>query len=174
LLGLSRALALVSRGALYLSGIGLVAMTVTVTWQVFSRYVLNDSPSWTEATSIQMMSWFIFLGAAVGVRERFHLGFDVLLYIMPPSAKVWLRMLADIAVLVFACGMVGYGMQLIVQTWSARIPVLGLPGGFNYMPVFTGGVLMVIFVLERIVLRLLGVDVDTLADEVSSHVSEAQ
>ena len=34
--------------SLWLAGIGLVLMTVFVAWQVFCRYVLNDSPSWTE------------------------------------------------------------------------------------------------------------------------------
>lgn len=169
---ISRALLVTSRVALYLAGLGLVTMTAVVAWQVFSRYVLNNSPSWTEATSIQVMSWFIFLGAAVGVRERFHMGFDVLLYVLPPGAKVWLRGLADVAVFAFGAGMVGFGLQLIIQTWSAIIPVLGLPGGFNYMPVATGGLLICIFTLERIVLRLAGVDVDSEADV--AHVSEAQ
>ena len=58
-------------------------MTVIVAYQVFMRYVVNASPSWTEGGSIMIMSWFIFLGAAVGVRENFHMGFDVLLYVLP-------------------------------------------------------------------------------------------
>ncbi len=44
-------------------------MTAIVAWQVFCRYVLNDSPSWTEPGAVILMSWFIFLGAAVGVRR---------------------------------------------------------------------------------------------------------
>ena len=62
-------------------------MTAIVAWQVFCRYVLNDSPSWTEPGAIMLMSWFIFLGAAVGVRENYHLGFDVLLYVLPKAAR---------------------------------------------------------------------------------------
>ncbi len=73
--------------ALYVAGIGLVLMTLMVGWQVFCRYVLNDSPSWTEPGAVMLMSWFIFLGAAVGVRENNHLGFDVLLYVVPPGGK---------------------------------------------------------------------------------------
>ena len=65
----------ISDGALYLAGFGLVAMTVLVAYQVFSRFILNSSPSWTETSAIMIMSWFIFLGAAIGVRENFHMGF---------------------------------------------------------------------------------------------------
>lgn len=173
--GISLALARTSRYALYVAAFGLVLMTAIVAIQVFSRYVLNRSPSWTEASSIQVMSWFIFIAAAVGVRERFHMGFDVLLYVLPPSAKVWLRGLSDIAVFAFGLGMVGYGGQLIFDTWTATIPVLNLPGGFNYMPVAFGGFLICLFTLERIVLRLQGVDVDSVVNrDAPASVIEAE
>ncbi len=61
-----------STAALWLAGLGLVLMTAFVAWQVFGRYVLNRSPSWTEPAAVMLMSWFIFLGAAVGVRENYH------------------------------------------------------------------------------------------------------
>ena len=37
---------------------------------------------------------------------------------------------------------------------------LHLPGGFTYMPIVAGGVLMVLFALERLVLRASGIRVD--------------
>ena len=89
LLAASRVFSAISTAALWLAGVGLVAMTSLVAYQVFMRYVINSSPSWTEAASIQIMSWFIFLGAAVGVREKFHMGFDVLLYALPEVPHVW-------------------------------------------------------------------------------------
>ena len=67
-------------------------MTAIVAWQVFGRYVLNQSPSWTEPASVLLMSWFIFLGAAVGVRDGNHLGFDVCSPLLPHGGQI---MLAD-------------------------------------------------------------------------------
>lgn len=66
---LGRGLSWLGTLSLWMAGVGLVAMTLIVAWQVFCRYVLNDSPSWTEPGAVMLMSWFIFLGAAVGVRE---------------------------------------------------------------------------------------------------------
>jgi TRAP-type C4-dicarboxylate transport system permease small subunit len=160
LVRLARVLNAVSTVTLYLAAFGLVLMTALVAWQVYSRYILDDSPSWTEASSILIMSWFIFLGAAVGVRENFHMGFDVLLYVLPAGAKVWLRSISDLATFGFGIGMIVYGWQLVVQTWPAPIPVLQLPGGFAYMPVTAGGVLIALFTAERLVLRLAGMAVD--------------
>ena len=159
MLGAARVLAVVSQVALWIAAAGMVAMTALVGWQVFARYVLNESPSWTEPVSIMVMSWFIFLGAAVGVRENFHMVFDVLIHFLP-GAGGWMRATSDLAVLVFGLGMVIYGGQLMIQTWSAIIPVLHLPGGFDYMPIVAGGVLMFLFALERLCLRLAGVAVD--------------
>lgn len=76
-----------SRASLYIAGVGMVAMTLIVGWQVFARYILNDSPSWSEPLSLHLMSWFIMLGAAVGVRESVHLGLDILRYMMPPRIQ---------------------------------------------------------------------------------------
>ena len=152
----------ISNAALYIAGAGLVVMSVIVLWQVFVRFVLNWGQAWTELTSIMIMSWFIFLGAAVGVRENYHLGFDVLLYVLPKGSKKVLRTISDIAVFAFAIGMVVYGIDLMRLQWNEKMPGLGISGAFRYLPLATGGVLIVLFSIERIVLRWAGVEsVDT-------------
>jgi TRAP-type C4-dicarboxylate transport system permease small subunit len=155
-----RVLSALSNGALYVAGIGLVAMSVIVLWQVFVRFVLNWNNSWTELTAILIMSWFIFLGAAVGVRENYHLGFDVLLYVLPEGSKKILRTVSDVVVLAFAVGMVVYGIGLMRLQWAERMPALGISGALRYLPLAAGGVLIALFSVERIVLRWAGVDVD--------------
>jgi TRAP-type C4-dicarboxylate transport system permease small subunit len=163
LLPASRMLERLSTIALWLAGVGLVTMTAIVAYQVFMRFVINASPAWTEAGSIMIMTWFIFLGAAVGVRENFHMGFDVLLYVLPPAAKPWLRAISDVCVFAFAFAMVFYGGELVVRYWSTRIPVLGLPTSFTYFPIVISGVLMCLFSLERILLRAAGEPIDDVA-----------
>jgi len=163
LLPISRVLGRASTAILWLAGIGLLAMTVIVAYQVFMRFVINASPSWTEAGAIMLVTWFVFLGAAVGVRENFHMGFDVLLYVLPASAKPWLRSISDIAVFAFAFGMLWYGGELAIRYWSTRIPVLGLPTSFTYFPIVVSGFLMCLFAAERFLLRLAGEPVDDVA-----------
>lgn len=170
LLVISRILSRISTLALWVAGAGLVSMTLIVAYQVFMRYVINASPSWTEGGSIMIMSWFIFLGAAVGVREKFHMGFDVLLYALPEAAKPWLRGISDIAIFGFAFGMIYFGGELALRGWSVRIPVLGLPQTFTYLPIVVSGALICLFVLERMVLRLAGEPVD--ADALEPTVTE--
>ena len=160
LVPVARALSALSTGSLYLAGIGLVAMSVIVLWQVFVRFVLNWNNSWTELTAIMIMSWFIFLGAAVGVRENYHLGFDVLLYVLPKGSKRILRTISDAVVFAFAIGMILYGVDLMRLQWAERMPSLGISGAFRYLPVVAGGGLIALFSAERVVLRWAGIDVD--------------
>lgn len=160
-----RALSWLSSLSLWLAGGGLVVMTAIVAWQVFCRYVLNDSPSWTEPGAVMLMSWFIFLGAAVGVRENYHLGFDVLLYVVPKGGKKWLRMISDLVALAFGIGMIWYGIELVRLTWDTVLPSLQISGGWDYVPLVAGGVLIGLFALERIVLRLAGEPIDDVLDE---------
>jgi TRAP-type C4-dicarboxylate transport system permease small subunit len=160
LASLGRVLSALSTGSLYVAGAGLVVMSLIVLWQVFVRFVLNWNNSWTELMAILIMSWFIFLGAAVGVRENYHLGFDVLLYVLPEGSKKVLRTISDVVVVAFAIGMVVYGIDLMRLQWSERMPALGISGAFRYLPLAAGGALIALFSMERIVLRWAGVDVD--------------
>lgn len=138
-----------------IAGTGLALMTAFVGWQVFARYVLNDTPTWTESVALLLMGWFILLGAAVGVREGYHLGLDILLHIAPPPVERIMRTVTDIVVAAFGGGMFWYGVELAKGTWTAILPAIGLPGGVVYVPVSIGGALFILFSLENIVERYL-------------------
>lgn len=153
---LAGGLGLLARAALWLSGLCLTVMTALVAWQVFARYILDAPSTWTEPLSILMMGWFIFLGAAVGIREGYHLSFDVLLHVLPARVVVVLHNVSDLAVLGFGVGMIGYGGELMAGTWATPMPTLGLPTGLALLPVVLGGVLVVIFSAERLARRLAG------------------
>lgn len=150
----------VSLFSLWLSGTCLVGMVAIIAYVVFGRYVLHSTPSWGEALAVTLMGWFIFFGAAVGVFERTHLGFDVFLYILPPRGKIVMRMLSDIAVFAFGVGMVYYGTGLTIDTWDAIRPTLGIPDGARYIPLVLGGLLTSVFSLKSILARLAGLNED--------------
>jgi TRAP-type C4-dicarboxylate transport system permease small subunit len=154
LAALSRILGVVNRAALWISGIGLILMTVFIAWQVFGRYVLNQSPSWTEPASLLLMSWFILLGSAVGVREGNHLGFEIALHHAPSGLRQTMLVITEVLVVIFGAAMSWYGAMLAIETWSADMPGLPIPQGMDYVPLAVSGVLIALFSLEKLV-RLL-------------------
>ncbi|KQI68378.1 C4-dicarboxylate ABC transporter [Loktanella sp. 3ANDIMAR09] len=145
-----------SRLALWAAGAGLVLMTALIAAQVVWRYILNDSIIWTEPASVMIMGWFIFLGAAVGIREGYHLSFDVLLYVLPLRAKLVLYSISDIAVTAFGIGMIWFGWQLAARTAGNVLPSLGISGAFDFAPLVAGGILIVLFSIERVLRRAAG------------------
>jgi TRAP-type C4-dicarboxylate transport system permease small subunit len=147
---LARILRPISVAALWISAVGLVLMTLFVAWQIFGRYVLNDTPIWVEPLAIQLMGWFILLGAAVGVREGYHLGFEVLRAAVSPGIRRSMALLSEAVVGGFGAAMAWYGVELARGTWTARLPVLGWPGGVDFLPLVAGGALIALFALERI------------------------
>lgn len=161
---LSGFLARISHVMLWLAGAGMVAMTAFIGWQVWGRFVLNDTPTWTETSSILLMGWFIFLGAAVGVREGNHLSFDVLLYVLPKRVQTWFHSVSDLVVIAFAGGMVVYGGQLAATTWPTTIPNLGITGAAAFFSLICGGVLMILLSVERLLRRAVGLPTSRFGD----------
>lgn len=156
MLMIARATGLLARLALWVAGTGLVLMTVIIAAQVFFRYVLNSSIVWSEPAAVMIMGWFIFLGAAVGIREGYHLSFDVFLYVIPHGLKMVLFSLSDLIVGAFGFGMIWFGWELVEQTAGNKLPSLGISGAFDFLPIVGGGVLIVLFSLERIARRAAG------------------
>ncbi|MBO3762138.1 TRAP transporter small permease [Ciceribacter sp. L1K23] len=153
---LARWMDVVCRIALWTAGIGLVLMTAFIFAQVFWRYILNDSLTWSEPASVMIMGWFIFLGAAVGIREGYHLSFDVLLYLLPQRGKEAMHTISDLFVAAFGGGMIFYGSQLALKTAGNAIPSLGISGAFDFIPIAAGGVLVLLFSIERVLRRAAG------------------
>ncbi|MAI91515.1 TRAP transporter small permease [Ponticaulis sp.] len=145
---------------LRVAALGLVLMTVIVGWQVFGRYVLNSSPSWSEQAALTLMIWYVLLAAAAGVREGFHIRIVALEEAVGPKARTGLRIVADIIVAGCGLAMLIWGSELVARTWSHIIPSLGLPRGMAYLALPLSGALITVFSLERLLEEAEGEDVE--------------
>ena len=136
--------------SLFLAAAGLVAMTIIIGWQVWGRYILNDTPHWSERLSLVLMNWYILLAAAVGVREKFHLGLVLVRDSFGPRVKWFAELITNLLIGGFGVVMVIYGSQIAISTWTHVIPTLGVPTSLFYLPFPVAGALIVVFSLEHI------------------------
>lgn len=150
---------------LWVAGTGVVLMTVIIAAQVFWRYVLNDSLPWSEPAAVMIMGWFIFLGAAVGIREGYHLSFDVLISVMPRKMQLWCFSISDVVICAFGVGMMKYGTDLALKTAGNKLPSLGISGAFDFLPLTVGGVLLILFTIERLARRAAGLPTRRFGDD---------
>lgn len=147
---------LASRAALAVSVAGLTLMTLIIGWQVFARYVLNASPSWSEQAALLLMLYFLLFAAAVGIREGFHIRITLLEDSLSPKRRKWLRLANHLCVGLFGFAMAAGGIELIGITASHSISTLGISRAFAFAPMAGAGLLILFFSLEHILAETRG------------------
>jgi len=146
----------VARACLWFSGFGLVLMTAIIGWQVYARYILNDTPRWSERFCLLLMLYFILFAAAAGIRDQSHIGLVIFRDSLPPLPRKIATIVTHLIVMAFGGGMVWFGMDMVTSTWTHIIPTLEIPTGVSYLPFPLSGGLFVLFSLEHILSLLFG------------------
>ena len=128
--------------------IGMMAvMSVVVLAQVFLRYVVQASLSWSEELARYLMVWIGLFGASLALQEGRHIEVTLLLDRMPRALRKILMGIALLAVLGFL-GLVFYqGIVLTRNIWLQRSPAMSLPMVIPYAAIPLGSVFMMIQVL---------------------------
>ncbi len=57
--------------------LAMAAIVLVVTWQVFSRFIIQSPSSFTEELSRFLLIWIGILGAAYAYKTKAHLGLDL-------------------------------------------------------------------------------------------------
>ena len=111
--------------------------------QFFTRYVLNDSLSWTEEIARYGLMWVTFIGGAVVTRRRSHIAVELLSNVMAPGPlRSVLLALVDFITLGFL-GLLAYFSVMIVERMHfQRMTVFELPMSVVYGGVAFGCFLM--------------------------------
>ena len=147
---MSRFLDRLAGAVLAIAAIALVGMTLIQGWQVFARYVLNNSPGWTEPMALILMSVAVMFGASVAVRAESHFAFQTLMLSMSPTAQKLLRALSRLIAASAGVGLAAYGAILMADDWGVAMAGAPLPAGLKFLALTLGGVLIFIFAIERL------------------------
>ena len=156
----TRLCAALARLSLGLAVVGLLAVVLCVQWQVFGRYVLNDTPTWAEALALLLVLFVTAFGLAVGVRDAGHIGLESMVALLPPAWQRRAELLIHALVGLFGALMVKGGWVWASAKWSEKKPMLPVPDGIDYVPVMIAGVLIVLFSLEHLIATWRGTTVD--------------
>jgi len=134
-----------------LSGLAMVAITLMIPSGVFMRYVMNDPLQWPEPASVIMMVFFSFVGGAAVYRANQQIAVEALMRAVGPRSRTALQWGVHACMLLVAGFMLGYGVHLCQITWGnsiAEFPSLSV--GVVYMPIPIGGLLTLLFIVEKI------------------------
>ena len=136
--------------ALGLAGAALVAMALVQAWQVFARYVLNDSPGWTEPLALLLMSFAVMFGAAVAVRRETHFAFQTFRDAAPGPMRWLLKSISRLIAAASGAGLMVLGGVLMVDEWPVAMAGAPLPSGLKFAGLCVGGALILLFAVERL------------------------
>jgi len=156
---LTRLNAALSRICMMVAVAALFGIVFVVAWQVFGRYVLNDTPTWAESVALVLVIYVTMFGAAAGVRDAGHIGMESILVLLPPKIREKFEILIHILVACFGGAMVWYGSILGRSVMNYKIPTLGLSEGVNYIAVVVAGALIILFCIEHIIAIVTGKEV---------------
>lgn len=128
----------------------LLGLVLVQGWQVIARYVLNDSPSWTEPVTVLLLSTAMSLGAAAGVHARRHFSFTLLADALAPGTQRLLQAVQALVVAGIGSMLAWWGGVLFLD--GLHIPTAGvaMPESIDYLPVALGGALMALFALAQL------------------------
>lgn len=138
----------------YFSMSVLVLMTIVVSWVVFSRYLLGNTPAWGEEGALLCMVWFGFVSMAIGVRDNLHISIDVFDRILPESFKVATDWIKQGLVLAFAVFMLIEGFNMSEVALGNDMPGLRISSAFLYAAVPISGGAIIYYILTDSFLRL--------------------
>ncbi len=136
----------------------MAVLTIDVTWQVITRFILKNPSNWTEELATNLMIWVGLLGAAVALNYKAHLGIDYFVAKLPEKKRLFTEIFVYLSVALFSIFvMILGGMRLVAVTFmfGQVSPALGMPMGYVYLAIPVSGFFLAVYSIEFLVETLL-------------------
>ncbi|WP_338787127.1 TRAP transporter small permease [Metabacillus sp. FJAT-53654] len=148
-----------------------IVTVIIVFTQVFMRYVLGESLTWSEEVARYVFIWMIYIGVSYGVKKGEHLGVDAFPLLFEKKGKIIIDMIASFSFFVFAVVITYYGFDIVLKV-TRESAALGLPLGWIYSAPVVGMLLTAIRLIQKMV-RLVS-EYKTLNDKKCPEQTEFQ
>lgn len=128
-------------------------MVLNVTWQVLSRYIVQNPSSFTDELSRYMLVWLGMLGAAYVAGKDQHIAIDLLPSRLVGKSKMKLMIFINIIVALFAFSvMVLGGINLVYITFilGQKSATMQIPLAYIYTILPVSGLLVIYYQVFQI------------------------
>ena len=114
-------------------------LALTVFYQFVTRYVMNDSASWTEEIARYLLIAVVFVGATIGVAKNSQIQVDFFYRHMPAALGRWLSRAVDLLRIAFFAAAVVLTTEMMLKLGSnTRMTVVDAPMNLVYGVVLLG------------------------------------
>src|SRR5919108_5342450 len=150
---MKRLFAWIDRGAEYSVAAIFAAMCVVGLLQVFNRFVLNRSLSWSEEFQIFAHVWIVFLAIPIAYRRGAHLAVESFSSLLPPKARRVFDFFVELLWIWFALALAWLAWRVSEVAKLQSSPGLDLPMNWVYYSMVVGGAYLLLVVLRRVFTR---------------------
>ena len=147
---MKRVFAWVDRGVEVAVAVIFAAMCAVGLLQVFNRFVLNRSLSWSEEFQIFAHVWIVFLAIPIAYRRGAHLAVESFSGMLPPRARRVFDFLIELLWIWFAVALAWLAWRVSEVAKLQSSPGLDLPMSWVYYSMVIGGLYLLLVVLRRI------------------------
>ncbi len=127
----------------------LVFMVVLATWQIITRYILNNPSTISEDLLIYSFVWMSLLGSAYVFGKKDHMTMVFLrqkLEGKSDKVKLGLNIMTELVVMAFsALVLVFGGIQISMLAMGQVSPALGISMGYVYLALPLSGIITIIY-----------------------------
>lgn len=129
----------------------LATMAGLIGLQVFMRYVVESSLSWSEELARYLFIWSTYIGAAYAVRKRAHIRVTAAVDRLPLRARHGVNLLTHAAFITFAVIVIwqGYVMTARISRFGQTSSSLGIPMAWVYAAPIVGFSLVILRLLQQ-------------------------
>jgi TRAP-type C4-dicarboxylate transport system permease small subunit len=145
-----RLFAWIDRGVEYGVAAIFAAMCAVGLLQVFNRFVLNKSLSWSEEFQIYCHVWIVFLAIPIAYRHGAHLSVDSLRKLFPRRLGVVFDIFIELLWIWFAVALTWLSWKVSEVAKLQSSPGLEMPMSYVYYGMVVGGAYLLLVVLRRI------------------------
>jgi TRAP-type C4-dicarboxylate transport system permease small subunit len=114
------------------------ALGATVFYQFITRYVMNNSASWTEEIARYMLIATVFTGATIGVAKNNHIQVDFFYRFMPDWLSRVMGTVVDVMRIAFFAAATALTGQMMEKLGSYKMTIIDLPMNIVYGVVMVG------------------------------------
>jgi TRAP-type C4-dicarboxylate transport system permease small subunit len=122
--------------------------------EVVNRYIFYVSWGETQYLIIFCFAWLCMLGAALAVREKKHFEVDLLASLLPPKLAFFHRIFIIISILLAGVVICYSSIGFVELGFFKKNPATDFPMFYVYASLFVGGLLIILFALEELLLQI--------------------
>ena len=145
--------AYIDRGVEVAVAVIFAAMCAVGLLQVFNRFVLNRSLSWSEEFQIFAHVWIVFLAIPIAYRRGAHLAVESFSGMLAPRARRVFDFFVELLWIWFALALAWLAWRVSEVAKLQSSPGLDLPMNYVYYSMVVGGSYLFLVVLRKIFAR---------------------